>query len=167
MYGKQTQTAIAAMSRLAEIYDGGRTRLSASDIARDRGLQAPFVAKLMTALSQAGLVDGAPGPGGGYSLARPPGSIRLAEVFGLFEREDTSTTCPFGAGTCGGITPCPLHDKLVNLQRALDDLLQNTTFEEFHRRAAEGAAQPVMPTGVAPARRESFRAAAGPNQASR
>lgn len=164
MYGKQTQTAIAAMSRLAEIYDGGRTRLSASDIARDRGLQAPFVAKLMTALSQAGLVDGAPGPGGGYSLARPPGSIRLADIFSLFEREDPSTACPFGAGTCGGSTPCPLHDKLVSLQRALDDLLQNTTFDEFHRRAMDGSARCVLPPAGAQARRTSFRAPAGPNQ---
>ena len=33
MYGKQTERAIAAMSRLAEVWDGGRTRLSATDIA--------------------------------------------------------------------------------------------------------------------------------------
>ena len=41
MYGKQTETAIASVSRLAEVYDGGKTRLSSADIARDRGLQPP------------------------------------------------------------------------------------------------------------------------------
>ena len=47
MYGKQTETAIAAMSRLAEVYDGGKTRLSAAEIAADRNLQRPFVGKIL------------------------------------------------------------------------------------------------------------------------
>ena len=34
MYGRQTECAIAAVSRLAEIYDEGRTLLSANEIAR-------------------------------------------------------------------------------------------------------------------------------------
>ena len=33
MYGKATETAIAAMSKLAEVYDDGETNLSATDIA--------------------------------------------------------------------------------------------------------------------------------------
>ncbi len=33
MYGKQTERAIGAMSRLAEVWDGGKTRLSAFEIA--------------------------------------------------------------------------------------------------------------------------------------
>ena len=48
MYGKQTERAIAAMSRLAEVWDGGRTRLSSIDIADNRGLPRPMVAKLLT-----------------------------------------------------------------------------------------------------------------------
>ena len=73
MYGKQTETAIAAMSRLAEVWDGGRTRLSAVEIADKRGLPRAMVAKILSTLSQANLVQGAPGPGGGYALAREPG----------------------------------------------------------------------------------------------
>ncbi len=37
MYSKATETAIAAMTRLAEVYDRGRTRLSAVEIAESRG----------------------------------------------------------------------------------------------------------------------------------
>ena len=55
MYGKQTERAIAALSRLAEVWDGGRTRLSSVDIADNRGLPRPMVAKLLTTLSQGGL----------------------------------------------------------------------------------------------------------------
>jgi hypothetical protein len=53
MYGKQTERAIGAMSRLAEVWDGGKTRLSAFDIADQRGLPRPMIAKILTTLSQA------------------------------------------------------------------------------------------------------------------
>ncbi len=158
MYGKQTETAIAALTRLAEIWDGGKTRLSASDIARDRSLQGPFVAKLMTVLSQAGLVDGTPGPGGGYALAKHPAKIKLNDVYVLFEREDTSTVCPFGGGICGVGEPCAIHHKLVHLQESLADLLKNTTFEEFRKRYQDLGLRPTPVSGPQPDKRSSYRA---------
>lgn len=161
MYGKQTETAIAALSRLAEVYDGGKTRLSAADIARDRNLQGPFVAKLMTVLSQAGLVDGTPGPGGGYSLAKPPSKIPLYDVYQLFEREDTSNLCPFGGGICGVGTPCAIHDKLVHVQLALSDLLANTSLEEFRRAYQDEGLRPTPAPTSPPSKRKSYRASRG------
>lgn len=132
MYGKQVECAIAVMSRLAEVYDGGKTRLSAAAVADSRGLQRPFVAKILSSLSQAGLVHGSRGPGGGSALARHPKSIKLYDVFQLFERVERDDHCPFGGGRCGIGQPCPLHDKLVALQGAFDHLLYDTTFDVFH-----------------------------------
>ncbi len=160
MYGSQTETAIAAMSRLAEVYDGGRTLLAAGDIARSRGLQPPFVAKILTALSQAGLVTGARGPGGGYTLAKPPDQITIRDVYILFERENTDPRCLFGGGVCGSDEPCPLHEKLVRVQTAIDDLISNTTFAVFTgSNSGSGPAPATAPNeDRADARRRSFRA---------
>lgn len=157
MYGKATETAIAAMSRLAEVWDGGKTRLSADDIARVRNLQRPFVAKVLTTLSQHGLVSGSRGPGGGFTLAREPRKIKLIDVFRLFEREDRSNACPFGGGTCGVGDPCPLHHKLVRVNEAIQDVLHNSTFEEFHLAARSGKALPAKKSARSK-RRESYRA---------
>lgn len=157
MYGKQTETAIAAMSRLAEVYDGGKTRLAASDIAATRHLQGPFVAKMLTVLSQAGLVEGMPGPGGGYALARHPSRIKLYDVYVLFEREDASTDCPFGGGICGAGAPCPLHDRLVNVQKTMDDLLQKTTFDVFRKAYQQEGRRPAK-RAKKTGRRKSYRA---------
>ncbi|MCA9281219.1 MAG: Rrf2 family transcriptional regulator [Phycisphaeraceae bacterium] len=161
MYGKQTETAIAAMSRLAEVYDGGVTRLSSSDIAESRGLQRPFVAKILTSLSQAGLVSGSPGPGGGYTLARHPKEITVFEVFSLFERENDSDLCPFGGGVCGVGDPCAIHEKLVRVKDCMDDMLHRTTFDAFRiafqvegRRPTSRAEAQV----IAGKARQSFRA---------
>ncbi|MFM9956813.1 MAG: RrF2 family transcriptional regulator [Phycisphaerales bacterium] len=161
MYGKQTETAIAAMSRLAEVYDAGKTRLSAAQIAAARQLQGPFVAKILTTLSQAGLITGAPGPGGGYALAKPPTDISLHDVYKLFEREDESLACPFGGGVCGQGDPCPLHNKLVGVKLSMDELLHNTSFEVFREAYQDKGLRPTKPKSPAKKARESFRAPLG------
>ena len=158
MYGKQTERAIAAMSRLAEVWDGGRTRLSATDIAEQRGLPGPMVAKLLTALSQAGLVSGSPGPGGGYALSKPPDHIALQDVFRLFEREDTSANCPFGGGVCGVGEPCAIHDRLKNMQATAQRMLIETTFELFRKAVQDDGLVPVAKGVEPPVPRETYRA---------
>jgi len=124
---------MAAVSRLAEVYDGGQTRLSAASVARSRGFSTPIVAKILSALSRASLVTGSPGPGGGFSLARPPDQIRVVDVFRLFERVEETRHCPFGGGICGDDGICPLHDRLAAVRDALDRFLYETTFEAFRR----------------------------------
>ncbi|MFO0963628.1 MAG: Rrf2 family transcriptional regulator [Phycisphaerales bacterium] len=159
MYGKQTERAIAAMSRLAEVWDQGKTRLSAVEIADQRELPRPMVAKILTTLSQARLVVGSPGPGGGYALARPPSQITLEEVHGLFEREDRSHLCPFGGGVCGVGDPCALHDKLVEMQRGVRAFLRETTFEIFRAAAQDHGLKPAPKDAIPTTARESYRAA--------
>lgn len=138
MYGKQTETAIAALTCLAEVYDQGRTRLSAAQIAKSRSLQPPSVAKALTTLSQAGLVQGIPGPGGGYWLAKSPNEITLFDAYKLYEREDLSMNCPFGGGTCGSGEPCAIHHKLVRVQEAVSSLLKGTSLQEFRTHSEQG-----------------------------
>ena len=158
MYGRQTETAIAAMSRLAEVYDGGATRLSAAEIADDRGLQAPSVAKILTTLSQAGLVGGMPGPGGGYALSKEPSEIRVRDVFALFEREDDNVNCPFGGGVCGAGVGCAIHEKLVAVKEAMVELLDGSTFELFRAAYQDQGKRPTDRSAKAKKPRASYRA---------
>ncbi len=129
-YGKSTQNAIAAMSRLAEVHDGG-LRLSSHDIAKTRGIPQTLAAKLLTQLSQAGLVSGAPGPRGGYALAKEPAEISLLDITVVFERTDDQITCPFGPGWCGNNEPCPIHNRLVELDKQTEQFLGTTTLDSF------------------------------------
>ena len=159
MYGKATEYSIAALSRLAEVYDDGKTRLSAQEIAQDRGLLKPFVGKVLTTLSQAGLVKGSRGPGGGFTLGKHPSEIRIYDVFELFEREENSEVCPFGGGICGVGVNCALHDKLAKVQDAVNHVLHETTFEDFRVAVQEHG---LKPTGASEVqdhhKRETYRA---------
>ncbi|MDQ8184671.1 Rrf2 family transcriptional regulator [Pelagicoccus sp. SDUM812002] len=132
-YGKTAQNAIMAISYLAEVYDGGSTRLSSRDIASNRHLPQPIVAKLLVALSQAGLVEGAPGPKGGYWLAKPPVEISLLAVVSTFEKVGDRISCPFGTGACNCEDPCPLHHKLLDLDRQLVEFLSDNKLDAFAR----------------------------------
>ncbi|MBM4110971.1 MAG: Rrf2 family transcriptional regulator [Phycisphaerae bacterium] len=158
MYGKQTERAIGALSRLAEVWDGGTTRLSALQIAEERGLPAPMVAKILSTLSQAGIVAGSPGPGGGYALARPPAEISLKQVHILFERENHSYLCPFGGGVCGVGDPCAIHDSLVAMQADITRFLESTTLEIFRVAAQDQGLKPTEQMVQLTTPRESYRA---------
>jgi Rrf2 family protein len=133
VYSKATQTAIAALSRLAELYDGGITCLSADEIATARNLQRPFLGKVLTALSAAGIIAGTRGPGGGYTFAVPPQQVTLHDVYVLFDRERSSDRCPVGGGICGNDDKCPLHDRFAEVRRATDRVLHETTFDAFRQ----------------------------------
>ncbi|MFT3867048.1 MAG: Rrf2 family transcriptional regulator [Nibricoccus sp.] len=129
--GKTAQTAIAAMSALAERYDAGKTVLSSLDIAKDRNLPQPLIAKLLTTLSTGGLVDGTRGPGGGYWLAKAPSRISLADIAELFEKESEGIMCPFGPDWCGKGEPCPLHNELVAMNEQWETFMRKTTLAVF------------------------------------
>lgn len=134
IHHKTTQNAIAAMSRLAELYADPNYLASSREIAESRNLPLPLVAKILTVLSQRGLVTGSPGPGGGYRLAKPPSTISLKDVAMLFEREDETVWCPFGPGWCGNKPPCPIHDSLHAMNQIFQDYLKNTTLDAFDNR---------------------------------
>lgn len=149
-YGKTAQTAIAAVSRLAEVFDAANpVKLSSADIAVKRKLPQPAVAKVLTVLSQAGIVNGYPGPGGGYWLARPPSNVTLSDVVSLFERIDENVCCPFGANYCGIGPHCPLHFDLLRIREQLGEFLKNTTFDRFvGQPASSGNIDGKNPLGI-------------------
>lgn len=131
-YGKTAQTAVAAVSCLAEVYDPRQPRkLSSAEIANQRNLPQPIVAKVLTVLSQAGIVQGTPGPGGGYWLAQPPEQLTLYAVVALFERLDQNGSCPFGPNYCGNGPHCPLHHQMSRVIDELTKFLTENTFAGF------------------------------------
>ncbi|MCE9533216.1 MAG: Rrf2 family transcriptional regulator [Planctomycetes bacterium] len=131
-YGKTAQTAIAAVSRLAEVYEPKKLlKVNSAEIAEKRHLPQPIVAKVLTILSQSGIVNGSPGPGGGYWLARPPEGIALYDVISLFERLEQNVSCPFGPDYCGTGPNCPMHFDMLKIREQLVAFLKTTTFARF------------------------------------
>ena len=128
VYGKTSANAIAVMSYLAA---DPKHRTGSAEIAKERGISKTLTAKLLTQLAAAGLVMGQPGPGGGYTLAKPAGGISLMGIAELFEQTDQPTLCPFGHNWCGVGNPCPLHDEIIQIMEANRRFMEGTRLSVF------------------------------------
>ncbi|MGC9451264.1 MAG: RrF2 family transcriptional regulator [Oceanipulchritudo sp.] len=128
--------AVAAMSYLAEAYGPEKRSVASMDIAREREISRPLLGKILTTLSQAGLVVGSPGPNGGYALAKEPKEISLHEIVREFEPVQRPVSCPFGPNWCGNHEPCPLHDQLAELHARAGQFLEQTTLDVFSTASA-------------------------------
>lgn len=132
MFNKSTSAAITGLIRLAKETQAENCRpLTAKEIAHETDVPPPFLAKVFTTLSQYELVQGSPGPNGGYLLTRQPSEISLLEVANCFERLETSKKCAFGPGYCGEGEPCPMHNKLAQLDEQRRSFLAETTLADF------------------------------------
>ncbi|GGD62180.1 Rrf2 family transcriptional regulator [Erythrobacter arachoides] len=105
--------AVVTMSAAARHCGGGRT--SAAELARETGLPAPTVAKLVSKLVAAGLLRSTRGAGGGLQLARPAAAISVADIVEAVEGPIALMACIDG-GDCVIEHDCSVkpHAGLVN-----------------------------------------------------
>lgn len=123
LFKADTQHALRALAVLAR----GGGKLSTARLAEQVGAPEPALAKVMQRLSQHGLVEGRPGPGGGYALRRPAASVTLHELVTLFEGPNFGRACIFGLAQCCADAPCPLHEEWKQILERLLALLERQT----------------------------------------
>jgi Rrf2 family protein len=75
----QEEYGLRCLLRLARV-EADQPPLTIPEIAADEHLSPPNVAKLLSVLRQAGLIESVRGRTGGYRLAHPPTDIRLGAV---------------------------------------------------------------------------------------
>lgn len=153
LFSKSLEAALSAAALLAEVYDGGQTALTADQIAARQQLPRPFVSKLLTALSQSGIVGAKRGRGGGFTLARPPAQVTLLDLAVAIGHRTKIQCCPFGPDFGEGRPRghCPLHAKVCELRERIDGFLGASTLAGF-------AASPRAPSAAVKAgRRRSSR----------
>lgn len=98
--------AVTAMLDLAMHSDG--TPVSLSDISDRQGISLSYLEQLFSKLRQKTLVNSVRGPGGGYSLARIPDSISVAEIISAVNESVDATNCA-GVGDCQNGEMCLTH----------------------------------------------------------
>jgi FeS assembly SUF system regulator len=71
----------------------GAARISASDLAAETAIALPTTQKLVSMLSNAGLLRSSRGAGGGIQLGRPAAAITLADIIEAIEGPIAMTSC--------------------------------------------------------------------------
>lgn len=88
--------AVVTMCAAARHCGGGR--VSAAELAKETGLPAPTVQKVVSKLTAACLLRSVRGAGGGLQLARPAAAISVADIVEAVEGPIALTNCVEGAG---------------------------------------------------------------------
>ena len=109
-----TDYGIVLMAGLAELPPGA-TR-NAREAAADSHLPLPVVSKILKSLARAELLVSHRGAKGGYSLARRPQEITVAEMITALEGPIGLTQCTMPAGQCLQETSCHVREpwQLIN-----------------------------------------------------
>ncbi len=124
---RRTDYGVRVILHLAGLPHGARA--STRDIATRQSVPNPFLAKIISQLSLAGLVTTFRGAGGGVALARPASQISLLEVIEALEGPVHLNRCLAHADSCPRHGKCSIHEVLVRAQADLTALLKLTTFE--------------------------------------
>lgn len=126
--GRRADYAIRAALDLARRHGDGRR--TARAIAEEMGIPVTYVPQILAELVREDLAESVPGRAGGYSLARPPGTISLLDVIRAVDGEVTSSACVLRGGPCRWDDVCAVHVPWARAQHAFLDALAGTTLAD-------------------------------------
>ncbi len=128
---KLADYGIIVLTRLAR---QGITTCNARDIAAESRLPLPVVSKILKLLARHGLLTSHRGIKGGYSLARKPEEVTLAQIIRALEGPIAVTECTDSIhGECGLEMGCPVRGNWHRINLAIDQALETITLAEMIR----------------------------------
>jgi Rrf2 family protein len=133
----QEEYGLRCLLRLARAH--GEQPLTIPEIAATEGLSVPYVAKLLSVLRQAGLIESVRGRSGGYRLTGSPADVRLAAVMGALGEPlfDDPGYCQRHAGpetngsACVHLSGCTLRVLWLTLERWMRGILDEITLDDL------------------------------------
>jgi Rrf2 family nitric oxide-sensitive transcriptional repressor len=122
-----TDFGLRALMRMASAPEKA---FSAADLAAEFAISRNHLAKIMTALAQAGLIATRRGGGGGAVLARAPETIRLGQVVRVLESGQPLVACFAAEGRCTISDCCRLKARLRGAEAAFLAELDRATLAD-------------------------------------
>ncbi len=126
---RQADYAVRAVLFLSKL--GPDRRAATSHIAQEQQIPPSFLAKIVSQLSVAGLLQTSRGARGGVSLARTPDQISLLEVVEAIDGPILLNECVSANGACTFGDDCPMRPVWCDAQAELVERLQETFFSQF------------------------------------
>ena len=126
---RQADYAVRAVLYLSQL--GSDQRAATSQIAQEQQIPPSFLAKIVSQLSVAGLLQTSRGARGGVSLARTPDQISVLEVVEAIDGPILLNECVASNGVCQFGDSCQMRPLWCDAQADLVERLRNTTFQSF------------------------------------
>ncbi len=118
-----------AMVDLALHY--GQGYLLLRDIAKRQHISEKYLEHIVTSLKVAGLVKSFRGAHGGYTLAKPPTQIKLAQIIKTLEGSTALVECVDDPECCPQAGLCVTRDVWTEIKRATDEILESISLKDL------------------------------------
>src|ERR1700730_7634530 len=118
---KQTDSGIVLLPHWAPHPD---RQYNAPDLAAEAHLPLPMASKILKLLAREGVLVSHRGVKGGYSLARHPRAISMAEIIAALEGPIAITECIDEEGDCVHERLCPVRSNWHRINEAARGALQ-------------------------------------------
>ena len=147
--GKLTDYGLVLMTHIAQNHD--RLLHTARDLAAESRLPLPTVSKLLKELLQGGLLVSHRGIKGGYSLARKPREISVAEIIAVLEGPIALTECSTDiSGLCDLEPCCPIkhNQRIISLvvRGAMEKVMLSDLSQPLYLTTIRNARGNLVPT---------------------
>jgi Rrf2 family transcriptional regulator, iron-sulfur cluster assembly transcription factor len=137
--------AVTAMIDIALRDRHGPVTLAA--ISQRQKISLSYLEQLFGKLRRHELVDSTRGPGGGYTLARAPHDVSVADIIFAVDEPLDATQCG-GKENCADDQRCMTHDLWADLNRNMIDFLDSVSLrdlvEKQRAREAQAAGKSVV-----------------------
>ncbi len=101
------------------------------DIAERLNVPAPYLAKILQAMSKGGLLSSFRGRLGGFCLREPAAQISLMRLLQLTEGADFTQSCLLGLKRCSDETACPVHARWLPIKEKVIEMLNQMTLADL------------------------------------
>jgi len=122
--------ALRVMADIAE-HSGGNY-IALKEIAARQNISLKYLEGIMTALSKAGLIEGAHGKGGGYRLNRSPDKYTLGDILRVTESDLAPVKClEKGAENCPLVDNCRTIAVWREFNQLINDFFDSKTVADL------------------------------------
>ena len=126
---RQADYAIRAVLYISKLADNQRA--ATSQIAKEQRIPPSFLAKIISQLSIAGLLQTSRGARGGVTLAKSAHEITLLDVVEAIDGPIALNECVHDENACSFGEDCPLRPIWCEAQEDLVNRLKGTNFAQF------------------------------------
>lgn len=126
MFSQTAEYALRAVVYLAAQQGTPRTT---QEIAAATKVKLAYLSKVMQSLGRKGLVQSQRGLHGGFTLTRSPDELTVLDIITAVDPIQRIKSCPLGIK--GHINLCPLHRRLDQAMKLVEDALQKSTLAEL------------------------------------
>ena len=126
---RQADYAIRAVLYVAKL--GANQRAATRQIAQEQHIPPSFLAKIISQLSIAGLLQTTRGAHGGVMLARPSEGITLLDIVEAIDGPIALNECVTDKDACNFGENCPMRPIWCEAQDDLITRLRGTNFAQF------------------------------------